>query len=81
MKGTVKVELRGPLTRYAPDHHQGGPIWFNLSEHATVGSILCSLGIAREYISMMVVNGKKAEPSTPLGEGDHVILFPPVAGG
>ncbi|GAB6157171.1 hypothetical protein JCM39194_03710 [Desulfotomaculum varum] len=80
MQRMVKVELRGPLTRYAPNH-QGGSIWFDLSEHATVGSILSSLGIAREYVSMMVVNGKKAEPSTLLGEGDCLILFPPVAGG
>lgn len=81
IKINVKVELRGPLSRYILDVNPVEPVWLKLSENATVLNILNILCINKESVSLVAVNGKKADPLTKLEEGDSVILFPPVAGG
>ena len=58
------------------------------AEGATVGEVVEALsarygdrfaGIAR--VGSAVVEGERADPSTPLSEGQEVALLPPVSGG
>ena len=44
-------------------------------------SILDHLGIDREAVAILLVNGRHSQADTPLVDGDIVALFPPVAGG
>ncbi|WP_300156923.1 MoaD/ThiS family protein [Solidesulfovibrio sp.] len=47
----------------------------------TVGSLVDRLGIPREEIKIVFVNGQAASLDGPLADGDRVGVFPPVGGG
>lgn len=46
-----------------------------------LGDVVASLGISAEEIGMALVNGRHAARDQPLAEGDHLSLFPLLAGG
>ncbi|AMP21400.1 molybdopterin synthase sulfur carrier subunit [endosymbiont 'TC1' of Trimyema compressum] len=50
-------------------------------EEKTVRSILKTLKIESDEISILLINGRDGLLDTPLKEGDVVSLFPPVGGG
>ncbi len=76
---TVEVRLYSTLRRCAP----GGksPVTVELPEGATVAGVLATLAVPPEVERVILVNGAHATEATPLGDGDAVTLFPPVAGG
>lgn len=78
---TVTVELRGPLARYGRDRGESGTFAVKIAGGTSVAGLLGLLGLPREYVSLIIVSGRKAEALTGLEEGDTVLLFPPVAGG
>ncbi len=47
----------------------------------SVGDVLVDLGIPEEDAALIFINGRHAEPSSVLREGDVLALFPPVGGG
>lgn len=51
------------------------------AEYASAGAILDALGIPRQEVAILLVNGLHSKPETPVAEGDVVALFPPVGGG
>ncbi|OPY64673.1 MAG: ThiS family protein [Syntrophorhabdus sp. PtaU1.Bin050] len=54
---------------------------FELPENATVGDIIAKLGIPEKEVTLIFVNGHRADRTTRLADGDSVALFPPVGGG
>ncbi|OPY66022.1 MAG: ThiS family protein [Syntrophorhabdus sp. PtaU1.Bin002] len=54
---------------------------FDLAENTTVGDIVTKLGIPRNEVTLIFVNGRHADRATRLADGDSVALFPPVGGG
>ncbi|OPX96551.1 MAG: ThiS family protein [Syntrophorhabdus sp. PtaB.Bin006] len=54
---------------------------FDLAENTTVGDIVTKLGIPRNEVTLIFVNGRHADRTTRLADGDSVALFPPVGGG
>lgn len=52
-----------------------------LPEGATPADILETLGIAREDVAILLVNGRDGAMEASLSDGDTVSLFPPVGGG
>lgn len=53
----------------------------DLPEGATVGDIVTKLGIPGNEVTLIFVNGRRADRATRLADGDSVALFPPVGGG
>ncbi|MBF7081537.1 MoaD/ThiS family protein [Desulfallas sp. Bu1-1] len=79
--GTVKIELRGPLARYGTRDKGTGRMEMTADNGVTVLEILNQLHIPCHHVGLIVVNGKKGTMQTALREGDHLIIFPVVAGG
>lgn len=52
-----------------------------LEPGVNVGWLLDRLKIPPEFEKTVLVNGRQADFSTMLGEGDEVFIFPPAAGG
>ncbi len=52
-----------------------------MSAGATVADIVANLDLPKEQVKLIFINGRKAELSTVLQEGDRLGLFPPVGGG
>lgn len=74
VKVTVKLFASLRKDRFAVDD-------FDYQEGVTVGHILVSLRIPEEEAAIIFINGRHAEPDSPLGEGDRLAIFPPVGGG
>jgi molybdopterin synthase sulfur carrier subunit len=74
VKVTVKLFASLRKDRFAVDD-------FEYQEGATVGHILASLRIPEEEAAIIFINGRHAEPDSPLKEGDLLAIFPPVGGG
>ena len=49
--------------------------------HTDAGAIIDALGIPREEVAILLVNGLHSKPETAVKAGDVVALFPPVGGG
>lgn len=77
----VDVALFASLGRYQPDGAGGQhPRTFDLAEGTTIGDVIAMLGLPHEP-RVIFVNGRHAEESQVLKEGDRLAIFPPVAGG
>lgn len=73
------------LFAYLADHQPDGlggrlPRTFALDEGTSVTDVIASLGLPDEP-RIVFVNGKHAEESYVLTDGDRLAIFPPVAGG
>jgi molybdopterin synthase sulfur carrier subunit len=75
----IRVHLFAYLTKYSPTGQE--KFGLDLGPGATVGQLLEKLGIPADFEKRVLVNGRHAEPSTPLSEGDDVFIYPPAAGG
>lgn len=73
---SVTVNCFATLARYAPP---GGE--FPAAAGQTVGRTIDLLGIPRENVKTVFVNGLHATMDKVLSEGDRVGIFPAVAGG
>jgi molybdopterin converting factor small subunit len=75
----VRVHLFAYLTKYSPT----GQEKFNLDLDSgmTLGQFLEKLRIPADFEKRVLVNGRHAEPSVCLAEGDDVFVYPPAAGG
>lgn len=75
----IKVELQAYLTQYSPNG--SGVFDMEVTEGATVQSVIKRLGVPEEMTSVIVVNEENGEPETVLADGDKLTLIPPLAGG
>ena len=48
---------------------------------ACAGDILERMHIAKEEVSILLINGFHQKPDSPVKDGDIIALFPPVGGG
>jgi molybdopterin converting factor small subunit len=76
----VRVRLFADLRRFLP-RGADGPLAYCLPGGATVGSLLEQIGVSAELEVTAGVNGRLAQRSTALSDGDEVDLFSPMEGG
>lgn len=77
----VDIALFAYLADYQPDGLGGrAPRAFELADDTTIADVIASLGLPDEP-RIVFVNGKHAEESAGLHDGDRLAIFPPVAGG
>lgn len=71
--------------RFADQYPQGlmagAPVKLNLPEGSSVENLVVAVGIPKEYVSVVFVNGRAREVDFILKDRDHVGIFPPVGGG
>ena len=75
----IHVHLFAYLNKYSPTGQEKFDL--DLRPGTTVGQLLEKFGIPPDFEKRVLVNGRHAEPSTPLSEGDDVFIYPPAAGG
>ena len=78
---TMKIRLRlfSTLRRYAPEGKNG--LEREVAERSRVGEVMTGLGIPKETMAVILVNGRLADGDRELSPGDELVLFPPVEGG
>jgi molybdopterin converting factor small subunit len=77
MNATIDLRLYATLADHMPDNSSQFPI----TDGMTVGQLVEALPIAATDAKLVFVDGKRAQPDTPLHGGERIGIFPPVGGG
>ncbi len=77
----ITVKLHGILRDYRPAGVKIDQFEIDMDEAALARDAVEHFGIPPKRVHAVFVNGQEASLETPLHEGDHVRLFPPVVGG
>lgn len=77
----VYLRLYSTLTKYLKGNRVGEAVPVDLAAGANIKDLIGKLGIAREEVFLVSVNGQIEGHDYVLREGDEVSLFGPVAGG
>ncbi|NQU61549.1 MAG: MoaD/ThiS family protein [Rhodospirillales bacterium] len=85
----IRVKLFASLETYLPpgtaEGATGNEADMDVADGATAGGVLKSLNMPGEVCHLVLVNGFYIAPSErdekALTEGDHLAVWPPVAGG
>jgi len=73
----IELKLFVTLVKYLPR----GSEPYEIKEGTTINELMTNLGIPRDIVKLIFVNGKKQDSSYRINHGDRVGLFPPVGGG
>ncbi|MBU3951935.1 MAG: MoaD/ThiS family protein [Proteobacteria bacterium] len=73
----IDLKLFVTLSQYLPLGSQA----YEIKEGTTVNGLMEEIGIPRESVKLIFINGKKQAPDYCLQNKDRVGLFPPVGGG
>lgn len=73
----IDLKLFVTLSKYLPKNHQV----HGIQEGTTIEQLIRDLGIPRDIVKLIFVNGKKENSDYCLQNQDRVGLFPPVGGG
>ncbi|MBD3171671.1 MoaD/ThiS family protein [Candidatus Bathyarchaeota archaeon] len=76
MKITVKTYAS--LREYTDGE---GTVSMELDDEACVGDVLRKLGIPRDEVKILMLNGRRVKLGAQMGDGDRLAVFPPIAGG
>ncbi len=60
---------------------RGKVVVLGAAEPPTPAALLERLGIRREEVAILLVNGRDGSFDAPLAPGDYLSVFPPVGGG
>jgi len=77
----ITVKLHGILRDYRPPGVKADQFEIEVDEAAVARHAAEHFGIPPQRVHAVFINGKDARLETPLHDGDHVRLFPPVVGG
>jgi molybdopterin converting factor small subunit len=75
----VHVHPFANLRDYAPTGK--GSFELSLADGAPVAAVFAAMRIPTTVEAVILVNGRRADQSTPLAADDEVTLFPPMEGG
>jgi sulfur carrier protein ThiS len=74
----ITVRVLGTLRCHVQGRHR---LSLSVGEGTTVAEAIKSLGIPIEELSIVQLNGERAELCAPLQAGDHIDILTPAAGG
>ena len=75
------VKLYASFRKHHPGPNRSIPIEVELPAGALAVDLAPALNLPAELVRGVFINNAVATPQTPLHDGDHVGLFPPVVGG
>ena len=73
----INLKLFVTLSKYLPKDSE----CLEIPEETTVDKLISDLGIPRELVKLIFINGKRKDSKYRLKNNDRVGLFPPVGGG
>ena len=77
MKTHIDLKLFASLSDLTPVTGEKYPI----SPGTTIGMLLEQLGVAKNEVKLIFINGRKGDLTSALQGGERVGIFPPVGGG
>ncbi len=77
----IEVRLFATLAVYLPDESDGRSATLGVADGSTVADVVRLLGIPDDWSFIAMIDGRDAALERPLGDGDVLSLFPPLAGG
>ena len=81
----VKVKLYATLAGCLPPGTRGHEVALEVNDDACIGEVLERFSLPERMTHLVLVNGsfvaREARPTWRLKEGDHLAVWPPVAGG
>ena len=77
----VTVKLFATLRKHLPPGATDGTVIVEVPDGATVTDVMGRLGIPTEHTKMIVSGDRHLEASALVTDGQHVDLYPPLAGG
>jgi molybdopterin synthase sulfur carrier subunit len=81
----ISVKLNGRFVRYLPVGATGKEAVIEVDDSDTTEAVLTKLGLPLEKCRLVLINGEFSSPDERdkrrLFEGDHVAVWPPLAGG
>lgn len=81
----VTLKLFASLTPFLPAHAERNMAQVEVEEGTTILSLLDAHNVPREHCHLVMLNGvyhaPEARASVPVKDGDHLAVWPPVAGG
>ena len=77
----IELKLYASFSRYRPREVDGEPGMVDVRDGITIHGLLKEVGIPRDAVKIMFLNGLHAKGDEVLQEGDRLGVFPPVAGG
>ncbi|MEK6664835.1 MAG: MoaD/ThiS family protein [candidate division NC10 bacterium] len=77
----IEVRLFATLAAYLPDESDGRSAALEVVNGSTVADAVRLLRIPDDMPFIAMIDGRDAALDRPLGDGDVLSLFPPLAGG
>ena len=77
----IEVRLFATLVAYLPDESDGRSVALEVADGSTVTDVVRLLGIPADMPFIAMVDGRDSALERPLGDGNVLSLFPPLAGG
>ena len=77
----IEVRLFATLAAHLPDESDGRSGALEVADGSTVADAVRLLGIPDDMPFIAMIDGRDAALDRPLGDGDVLSLFPPLAGG
>ncbi len=81
----VVLKLYATLSDYLPQGAHDNRIEITIDEDETVGSIIARHHLPEKLVHLVLVNGAYVQPhdraTRRLAAGDHLAIWPPIAGG
>jgi molybdopterin converting factor small subunit len=77
----IQVFLAATLRRFIPNYDPEQGVSVSIEPGETVSRIIELIGIPKEEVKIVMVNGVHASLSHPLNGDERVAFFPPVGGG
>ena len=81
----IRIKLYASLAEYLPADAVKNEADLDIKEGTTPTQVILRLGLPEKMCHMVLVNGVYIAPdergTTKLEEGDHLAIWPPVAGG
>lgn len=73
----IDLQLFVTLSKYRPENNE----LLEIQEGTSVGKLILDLGIPKDLVKLIFVNGKRQKTTCQLKNNDRLGLFPPVGGG
>jgi sulfur carrier protein ThiS len=78
---SIRVQLSPLIRKYVPNYDHSAGVALAVDEPESVEKIVAKLGLPREEVISIMVNGYPAKFNTMVNDGDSVMLAKVIGGG
>ena len=77
----IEIHLYASLAKDLPKDAENKNCICEISEGTIISDVIRRMNIPDPSVKLIFLNGRHADRTTPLKDGDRIGLFPPVGGG